>query len=143
MCSHRVVKFLALSILFCAAIGCSGAKGPECFPVRGQVSYKGKPVAEATVVLHRAGGDVEGNQKPIAFTAADGTFALSTTSKGDGAPPGDYAITIELRAPQAIGEEVVRNGAHMLPVKYSRPDSSGHKFTVEAGENVIPPINLL
>ena len=143
MTSHRIATSIALSAVLCAVFGCSSAKGPECFPVRGQVSYKGKPIAEATVVLHRIGGDVEGNQKPIAYTAADGTFVISTTKRGDGAPPGQYAITVELRAPQTIGEEVVRNGAHLLPVKYSRPESSGLKCTVEQRENEIPAFNLL
>ncbi len=143
MTSPRIATLLSLFVFLCSTVGCSGAKGPQCYPVRGQVLYKEKPVGEATVVLHRIGGDVEGNQKPIAYTAADGTFQMTTMTRGDGAPPGEYAITIELRAPQTIGEEVVRNGAHLLPVRYSRPESSGQKFTVVEGENVIPPIKLL
>ena len=143
MTSLRVATFLGLSVVLCIAIGCSGPKGPKCYPVRGQVFYKGKPISEATVVMHRVRGDVEGNQKPIAYTATDGTFQITTMTRGDGAPPGDYVITIELRAPQTIGEEVVRNGAHMLPVQYSRPESSGQKFTVVEGENEIPAIKLL
>lgn len=136
MTSLRIATLLVLAAL-CAVVGCSGTKGPECIPVRGQVTYKGKPIAEATVVLHRVGGDIEGNQKPIAYTAADGTFSLTTMKKGDGAPPGEYAITVELRAPQTIGEEVVRNGPNLLPA------SSGLKFVVQQGENEIPAIILL
>jgi hypothetical protein len=143
MIMPRLFSLSFLCALLCAVIRCSSAKGPECFPVRGRVSYKGKPLAEATVVLHRIGGDMEGGHKPIAFTAADGTYVLTTMAKDDGASPGEYAITFELRAPQTIGEEIVRNGPHLLPVKYSRPDSSGQKFTVEPGANVIPAINLL
>jgi len=143
MSMFRSVFLSFFCILISAIVGCSSAKGPECFPVRGQVSYKGKPIAEATVILHPIHSDVDGFHKPIAFTAADGTFELTTTKKGDGAPLGEYAITFELRAPQTIGEEVVRDGPHLLPIKYSRPNSSGHKFTVEAGENVIPAIKLL
>ena len=143
MTSHRIATSIALSALLCTVFGCSSAKGPECFPVRGQVYYKGKPIAEATVVFHYVGGDIEGNQKPIAYTAADGTFSLTTMQKDDGAPRGEYAITIELRAPQTIGEEVVRNGPNLLPAKYALPASSGLKFVVQQGENEIPAINLL
>jgi len=127
----------------CWLAGCSHSHGPECFPVRGQVSYKGKPLADAMVVLHRVGGDIEGNHKPIAYTSATGSFVVSTMRPGDGAPSGEYAITIELRAPQTIGEEVVRNGPNLLPAKYAVPASSNLKFVVERGENEIPAINLL
>jgi hypothetical protein len=124
----------------CLLAGCSSEKAPMCSPVRGQISFKGKPLAEAMVVLHRIGGDVEGNQKPIAYTGTDGTFMVTTYHSGDGAPPGEYAITVELRAPQTIGEEVVRNGPNLLPAKYAKPDSSGIKYTVVDGDNQIPPI---
>jgi hypothetical protein len=113
-----------------------------CYPVRGQVSFKGRPLAEAMVVLHRVGGDVEGHQKPIAYTGADGKFLLTTYQSGDGAPPGDYAITVELRARQTVGEEVVRSGPSILPPKYAKPESSSFKFSVAEGENAIPPIVL-
>jgi hypothetical protein len=138
----RSVLLVAAAATCCLA-GCSADKGPVCYPVRGSVSYKGKPLSEAMVVLHRLGGDVEGNQKPIAYTVADGGFSLSTNKTGDGAPPGEYAITVELRAPQTVGEEAVRNGPNLLPPKYARPDTSKLKYVVQQGENEIPAINLL
>jgi hypothetical protein len=53
-----------------------------------------------------------------------------------------YAITVELRAPQTIGEEVVRNGPNMLSAQFAKPETSGLKFTVAEGENAIPPIEI-
>ena len=123
--------------------GCSHSQGPECYPVRGQVTYKGKPLAEAMVVLHRRDGDVQGAHKPIAYTTATGRFSVTTAKPGDGARPGEYAITVELRAPRTVGEEVVHNGPNLLPAKYALPASSGLRCVVEQGENELPAINLL
>jgi hypothetical protein len=134
---------LACAALLCGIAGCSlGQKGPVCSPVHGKVTSKGKPLAEAMVVLHRIGGNVEGNQKPIAYTAADGSFSLTTFKQNDGAPPGEYAITVELRALQTGGEEPVRNGANTLPPQYAKPNTSTLKYTVVEGENQIPIIDI-
>jgi hypothetical protein len=133
-----VVPFAVIALI----AGCSSEKGPICFPVRGQVSWKGKPLAEATVVLHPTTGSVEGNQKPVAFTKADGTFELTTYRTGDGAPPGEFAITVELRALQTGGEEPTRTGPNVLPPKFAKAESSGLKYTVVEGDNQIPPIEV-
>lgn len=131
------------AIVVIGLLGCSsGVKSPVCYPVHGKVTSKGKPLADAVVVLHRIGGDVEGNQKPMAVAKADGIFELTTYSSGDGAPPGEYAITVELRALTTGGEEPIRNGPNTLPPKYAKPETSGLKFTVIEGENEIPPIEL-
>jgi hypothetical protein len=134
-----------LSCLFAGLLlaGCGGGpKAPACAPVQGSVKYKSKPLAEAIVVLHRIGGDVEGNQKPMATTDASGNFTLTTFHQNDGAPPGEYAITVELRAPQMAGEEMTRSGPNLLPPRYARPETSPVKYTVVEGDNVIPVIEI-
>jgi hypothetical protein len=136
-------KFIVTAfVATCALSGCGGPMGPICAPVKGTVKYKGKPLAEAMVVLHRLGGDIEGNQKPMATTDANGAFTLTTFNQNDGAPPGDYAITIELRAPKMVGEEIVRDGPNLLPPRYAKPESSGVKYTVVEGDNQVPTIEI-
>jgi hypothetical protein len=130
-----------VGIAIALLIGC-GQPARVCYPVRGQVRLKGKPLADATVVLHRADVDIEGNLKPIATTNSEGVFNVSTMRASDGAPPGDYAITVEVRALRKVGEEIVRDGPNQLPAKYARPETSGLRCTVAAGENELPPINL-
>jgi hypothetical protein len=136
--SFRLYTLAAVTLL----AGCGGPSGPVCAPVTGRVSFQGKPLAEAMVVLHRIGGDVQGNQKPMAYTDTDGAFALTTFSHNDGAPPGDYAITIELRTPKLVGEETVRDGPNLLPPRFAKPESTDLKFTVVEGDNVIPTIEI-
>lgn len=112
------------------AVGCSDG-GRERFPVHGRVTFNGKPVAEAMVVFHRQAGVSDDRQKPIAVTDPNGTFALTTDRPGDGAAPGKYAITVELRAERMVGEELVREGRNLLPARYARPESSGLTCHVE------------
>lgn len=78
----------------------------------------------------------------MAFTDATGTFTLTTHTHNDGAPTGEYAITVELRALTTGGEEPVRNGPNTLPAKYAKPQTSGFKYTVVDGDNQIPPIDV-
>ena len=102
----------------------------------------GKPLAEAIVVMHPVSGDVEGGQKPLATTDAGGRFSMTTFFSGDGAPPGDYAVTIELRAHRMLGEELVRDGPNLLPSRYARPDTSGFRCQVTDSEIELPTIAL-
>ncbi len=139
----RRSTFRTTIALVCSLAGCtSGKKAPVCSPVHVQVLFKGKPLAEAMVVMHRIGGDVEGNQKPMAVSRPDGTFVFTTFHSGDGATLGDYAITVELPAAQMVGEEKTRSGPNLLPPKYAKPNTSGLKCTVVSGENAIPPIDV-
>jgi hypothetical protein len=144
MVIRRFCSLPASLIMCCLLVGCGGRRhAPVCVPVNGHITYRSKPLAEAIVVLHRVGGDVEGFQKPTAVTDADGNFTLTTFNLNDGAPPGDYEITVEQRALVTGGEEPVRSGPNVLPPKYAKPANSGLKYTVVDGENTIPPINLL
>lgn len=139
---NRQFHFLITVIALITVTACSRSAGPICYRVAGRVTFKGQPVAEAMVVLHRVGGDVEGHHKPMAYTGTDGTFQLTTIKHNDGAPPGDYAITVELRAPKTMGEETVRTGPNLLPAQYAKSESSKLKCSVVAGDNQIPTIEL-
>jgi hypothetical protein len=128
--------------LLAPALGGCAPDGPVVYPVRGRVTIDGRPLADAFVVLHLLKGDVPGDQRPLAYTDADGRFAMTTFRPADGAPPGDYALTVELRAPRTVGEEVVRDGPNLLPARYSRPETSGLRCTVTTAENELPVIEL-
>jgi hypothetical protein len=70
--------------------GCWG-RGP--YPVRGIVTLDGKPVAGATVVFV-PDGDTEG-RPATGYTAADGTFRLTTFRTDDGALSGSYRVVVQ------------------------------------------------
>jgi hypothetical protein len=71
----------------------------------------------------------------------DGTFALSTFESGDGAPAGEYIVTIRLhRAVQVEGDFVP--GPNLLPVRYANAATSDIVVRISEGPNELPPIAL-
>lgn len=95
------------------------------YAVRGRVIYKGAPVPGAHVVFHSEVKGVRG--LPDALTDADGNFILTTYTANDGAPAGEYVVTVVWRK----RDEQERLGPHLLPVRYSKPETSPLKVLVE------------
>jgi hypothetical protein len=132
---------LLLALLAGACASCSAAKGPRLYPVRGQVLYNGRPVAKGLVVFHPLAPTAGAGQKPIAYTDDEGRFRLTTDRPGDGAPAGEYVVTVEWREKTRTGVEKV-GGRNLLPARYGKPESSGLRCRVEEGPNELPPLNL-
>ena len=94
------------------------------------------------VVFHPRGTQAGLTHKPQGYTGAEGGFALTTNQPGDGAPAGDYDVTVELRDKRRVGEEIVRDGRNLLPARYSKPGSSGLHCQIQEGRNELPPFKL-
>ncbi len=111
------------------------------YRTQGTAVCDGQPMPNATVYLHPIGGAAPDVPRPRAVVRDDGTFVVGTYGKDDGAPPGDYKITVEWFAP---GEQKnnPRGPQNVLPAKYARPDTSDLIVHVEAGDNQLPPIRL-
>jgi hypothetical protein len=133
-------RWLALvPALFC--LSCSG--GPKLNPVKGKVIYKGNPIQGAAVVFHPQGGDDLRAIPPSGVTGEDGDFTL-TTDKKEGAPAGDYVVTITW--PKASREE---GKMSMTPIDtsdqlhgaYATP-AKGIKVAIKSGENQLDPFVL-
>lgn len=138
----RSARALVASTLLLVAVlaGCTRPTGPPCFPVRGTVTQGGKPLAEVMVVLHPLTPPTEPFPLPLGYTDAQGRFALQTLGPVDGAPSGEYAITLELRELRRSGEEMIRDGRSLLPSRYATPQTSPLRVTVVEGPNEVPPI---
>ena len=78
------------------AVVCAGCSrsGPALYPVRGKVLFEGQPARGATLVLHPLGNSGANAIKPRAFVDRDGGFEVFTYAAGDGAPAGEYAVTV-------------------------------------------------
>src|SRR5215471_17323700 len=91
-------RTLVLAILVLCVPSC-GSDRPPCYPVHGEIfAAQGKdrtPAAGAVVVFHSTASASGEGPRPTARVGEDGKFALTTYIKGDGAPAGDYSITIE------------------------------------------------
>ena len=125
-------------------IGCGGKKprvGPLAVnPVRGAVTYLGEPLEAAIVTLV----PVAANKAQAAsqgVTNEEGEFVLSTYNPNDGAPEGQYFVTISCE--DRNGKKVGGEFPELLPVRYQSPQTSGLKATIEDGENDLPTFNLV
>lgn len=122
-------------------LGCGESKpaGPEVFPVRGEVFLDGKPAAGATVAFHPVGNPtgriVQGIVQP------DGSFALTTTTKGDGAPAGTYAVCLSWTEAIEVGD-VEKRSPDKFGKKYDTPATPYQTFTVMRGDNSLPRIDI-
>jgi hypothetical protein len=109
------------------------------YPVHGRVLYEGQPLAQAFVVLHPL-SDAAGPERPMAYSDSDGSFALTTYTTQDGAPAGDYAVTVEWRQPSR-GDEDGPN-PNVLAARYARPQTSGLRVRIDAGANELDPFQI-
>jgi hypothetical protein len=142
-----------------ALLGCSGGASkdtnlPKTYPVSGTITRNGAPVADASVLFQLVGG----SRSATGMTDASGKYTLSTFTSNDGAPAGEYKVSVsklgtsaaagpaagELRAasddPNYSGPKDTGGAAaapkNELPPQYANAETSGLKATVkETGEN--------
>lgn len=74
------------------AAGCADSGRTATIPVEGTLLVDGRPVANAHIAFHSVGG-VQVNC-PVGVTGPDGAFRLTTYAAGDGAPEGEYVVTV-------------------------------------------------
>ena len=125
------IRVWAVALLAVALASCSKSpEKPATYPVSGRVLYEGNPATGAVVILHAIGGAATG-ERPRAKADAQGEFTLTTFTTGDGAPAGDYAVTVEWRRADDHPEQ----GVDLLPPSYSDPKTSKLKVTIAGGSN--------
>jgi hypothetical protein len=123
--------------------GCGGDNLPrsEAFPVVGRVLVNGKPASRAEITFHPLSSS--GKQvSPFAIAGEDGTFRPSTHLANDGAPLGEYAVTVVWpKILKGVGGEEDR-GPDQLRDRFRDPQRPAAKVTIAAGDNALPPIEL-
>lgn len=112
-------------------------------PARGTISFEGRPIANASIFLHPLGVNEPEFPRPRATVAEDGSFIVGTYGKDDGAPAGQYQVTVQW-FPKADKSD--REGGplprNLLPGRYARCESSGLTVHIQKGENQIPLFQL-
>ena len=127
-----------------ASSGCGGdpARLPV-FPTEGTVLSQGKPAANAVILFHPTTPNVtpqDGAEISSIVTEADadGHYRLSTYMADDGAPAGEYVVTVRPGgAPEIEGSDGLR-AAPKAPdslAKYARANTSPLKATIKPGDN--------
>jgi hypothetical protein len=134
-----IIVLTALSNL--AGIGCGkGESRVPVHPVLGAIQFRGQPANGAFVSLHPKKA-VEGVPNPRATVDKDGSFTVSPYDGNDGAPAGDYVVTVQWYKPVKQGNDLV-GGPNVLPAKYASPRTSDVIIHIAEGENRLKPIQL-
>ena len=137
---RRVGLGCALALLGLAVLipGCSGPKRPSVHPVRGQVLFQGRPTPGAFVAFHPVEPHSRDVPHPIAYADAEGRFALGTYGSHDGAPAGEYAVTVVWWSPVQLAKAQEGDAAaptNRLPARYGDAKRSGLRASVREGSN--------
>ncbi len=136
---REATPLFVLGVLVLSSCGSREGRKPV-FPVKGQVFHKGKAAVGAVLVFHPKTAADPAGPRPHARVGADGAFTLTTYQAQDGAPAGDYVVTIDWRQGAAHGK--APGGWSPLPTEYSSPDASPLRATIREGSNDLPPFAI-
>ena len=101
------------------------------FPTSGRITFEAKPVANAMVVLHSLNADGKTFARVADGRTDDaGRFDMTTYTRLDGVPSGEYVATIG-RAPGASVEPFT------LPAMYLNPATTPLKISIRETPNVL------
>jgi hypothetical protein len=136
---------LPVLLAIVSGISCTGDGRRPVFPVRGKVLYENKPTPGALVIFHPVNDPDPRAPRPLARVEPDGSFSPTTYSAGDGAPAGEYAVTVawvkEVDNQNAPKEEQ-REPRNLVPDRYSKPETSGLRVQIKQGDNELAPFRL-
>lgn len=114
---------------------------PRTAPVSGSVTSKGKPAPGIRVKFHPQFEMGKVKFTPYGETGPEGRYVLNTGAPGNGAPVGDYIVTIE-KPRSGTDANGLEAEVDDLKGKYSDPQKSQFKVSVKSGENVVPPFDI-
>jgi len=125
-------------------ISCSKS-GPPLNPVHGKLLYKNQPLAGAVLVFHPPEVNVK-TIYPTGATEDDGTFWVRTGDQ-EGAPAGDYVVTVTCPQEVPIKKKTISMGEKPESVDlfrgaYANKAASTLRFEIKKGDNELAPINL-
>jgi hypothetical protein len=103
-------------------------------PVAGLLTLDGKEAAGITVTLHLFNENTEKyNAIADGVTDTKGQFQLSTYTKFDGCPAGEYMVTVMKTGKGYYDGEFPEK--NLLPEKYTSPKTTPLKVTIKEGAN--------
>ncbi len=158
--SRRLIPATLLGLFVCAT-ACERGNEPRLpvYPVKGCVTYEGKPLSGALVIFQPARDQAGGSAKPdpgrntqtaTGRTNAQGEFALTSYLPEDGAAAGDYQVGIVNQPASKIEQGLLstipasktKPAADPLRNAYADPATSTLKAHVEPGPNQLPCFEL-
>jgi hypothetical protein len=117
-------------------------------PAAGKILWRGKPVAGAHLLLVPLSPEDKEAIRPQGITREDGTFKLTTYTPEDGAPAGEYAVSLTWKGPQRLAKDedggplMAGGSSDYFKGRYRDPQKSGLRVKIEPGSSELSPINL-
>ncbi len=137
------IPCLSFFVALLAFAGCAKDDKVKLYPVKGKVIVDGKPVEGALLTMYAKSSEPKLQQAVTATTKSDGSYAVGTYEPEDGAPAGEYTVTIFHFPPDAQAI-MMRTGVvpNLLPAQYSDPMKSSLTIEVKEQANEIAPFKL-
>ncbi|VTS06907.1 hypothetical protein [Tuwongella immobilis] len=139
----RIVQRFSGGILLVGmllTVGCQDSLPPRdpVVPVSGSVRFQGAAVAGGAITFHPA-QSVENPRatRSLGSIDKDGNYQLTTYDTHDGAPPGEYVVTIYWPGKLPAGSPIGEVGPDRLKGKYANPKTTKLKATVKDSPNTI------
>jgi len=110
-------------------------------PAQGKADFEGKPIPEAAIFLHPVGAKTPPFPRPRAVVRSDGTFVVGTYTKDDGAPPGEYKVTVQwFQRIGTAGNDLLP--INLLPPSYGNAETSDLSVRIQEGETATLVLQL-
>ena len=139
MRTRNLVNALFVTLMVLSPLSCGqNNSGASAYPVQGQAFFEGKPTAGALVFFHPLDGPDSQAPRPHGQVDQDGTFRLTTYRVNDGAPAGEYVVTIDWRKTMPGRGD----GPSALPAKYGTAKQSPLRATIKAESNNLVPFQM-
>jgi hypothetical protein len=134
------MRLLCCSVMLVSLCSCNSNEYGDHppYPASGKVLINGQPVKGLRVTLFPQSFSSERTIMPLGFTREDGSFDLSTYGPNDGAPAGDYRVTVYWPAFHRPRQKA----PDLLADRYSKPESSPLMTHVDKGNNVLKTIEI-
>jgi hypothetical protein len=136
----RWTKVLIVAVLTASVCSCSGKASVH--PASGTVTFQGKPAVKAVIVLRPATAESWTGPMPHGEVGEDGVFYIGTYADADGAPAGDYTVTITW--PETHEDPMTHDTVTIdrLGGRYKDPTKSTWKITIKDGDNELAPFRV-
>lgn len=123
--------FICLLGVAALATSCAGDGREPVYAVKGRILYKGGPAKGAMVLFHKVEGDEKKAVKPFGRAGADGSFQVNSYNANDGAPEGEYIVTIIWPAAPPANRPTMEEGPDRLGGRLADPKTSKWRVKVE------------
>ncbi|MGP0069255.1 MAG: hypothetical protein ACLQGP_37350 [Isosphaeraceae bacterium] len=148
-------RMIAIALSAATAVVIQGCSSDDSgldkrYKVSGKVTYGGSPVAKGTIAFEPSNPPPPKGRFASGYIE-NGYYTLTTSIDGDGALPGEYKVVISSSTADMTGlakekgglvhqgdkdfQKIVKDSKSMVPIKYSKSETSGLTKKVEATSN--------